>query len=187
MWHGWFAAFFTIAVFLASIDFLLVEEVGLHGLLVPSLSALAFNLFTRPSGAHTTWRGFVFAPTIGAVIGLLGAIAQATLPQYLVVLVAVALAMLAMRLLGVANGSVLVIVLLPIVHGSLVGPDPASRHNPLPIYTYWYPLWILVYATVLFLVFKAWRHTLPLEERVERRVEEAEERLEHKESSENIP
>ena len=130
---------------------------------------------------------FVFAPAIGAVIGLLGAIGQATLLQYLVVLVAVALAMIAMRLLRVANGSVLVIVLLPIVHGSLVGPDAASRHNPLPIYTYWYPVWILVYATVLFLVFKAWRHTLPLEERVEHRVEEAEERLEHKESSENIP
>src|SRR5215210_1099647 len=66
-WHGWFAAFVTIAVFLASIDFLVVEEAGLHGLLVPSLSALAFNLFTRPAGSHATWRGFVFAPAIGAV------------------------------------------------------------------------------------------------------------------------
>ena len=184
-WHGWFAAFVTIAVFLASIDFLLVEEAGLHGLLIPSLSALAFNLFTRPAGSYATWRGFVFAPAIGAVVGLLGTIAQVTLPQYLVILVAVALAMIAMRLLGIANGSVLVIVLLPIVHGSLVGPDSASRHNPFPIYTYWYPVWILVYATVLFLMFKAWRHTLPLEERVEHRVEEAEERLDLRESPES--
>jgi hypothetical protein len=156
-------------------------------LLVPSLSALAFNLFTRPAGSHATWRGFVITPAIGGIIGLAGTIVQVLLPQYLVVLVAVAAAMTSMCLLGVANGSVLVIVPLPILHGSLVGPDPASRHNPLPICTYWYPIRILVYATVLFLVFKAWRHTLPLEERVEHRAQEAEERLECKESPESLP
>ena len=186
MWHGWFAAFVTIAVFLASVDFLLVGEAGLHGLLIPTLSALAFTLFTRPVGSHVTWRGVVLAPTIGAVIGLLGAIAQVSLPQYLVVLVAIAAAMIVMHLLNVANASVLVIVLLPIVHGSLAGPDPASRHNPVPIFTYWYPIWILVYAVVLFLVFKAWRHTLPVEERAEHSVvEEVEESVEHKKSPES--
>ncbi len=59
------------------------------------------------------------APAIGAVIGTLGIIAQTRLPQFIVVLVAVAATMLMMRLLNVAVATVLVVMLLPIVHGSL--------------------------------------------------------------------
>jgi hypothetical protein len=111
----------------------------------------------------------VIAPVIGAVIELLGTIAQTRVPQFIVVLVAVSAAMIMMRLLDVAVASVLVMVLLPIIHGTLTGPPPGEpQHNPFPIYTYWYPAWILVYTGVLFLIFKAWRRSLPSEERAPR-------------------
>ena len=135
----------------------------------PSLAALSFFLFMRPTGPDANLRGIVVAPVIGAVIGLLGTIAQTRLPQFFVVLVAVAVAMIMMHLLDVAVASVLVIVLLPIIHSSLSGPPPGEpQHNPFPIYTYWYPVCILVYTGLLFLIFKAWRRTLPSEERAPR-------------------
>jgi hypothetical protein len=66
--------------------------------------------------------------------------------------------------------SVLVIVLLPIIHGSLTGPPPGGpQHIPFPIYTFWYPVWILLYAGLMFMIFKAWRSTLPSGERAPRR------------------
>jgi hypothetical protein len=169
-WHGWFAAFVAVVLLLTAVDAFVVGEEGLRGLLIPSLSALAFFLFTRPTGPDANLRGIVVAPIIGAVIGLLGTIAQTRFPQFIVVLVAVSAAMIMMRLLDVAVASVLVIVLLPIIHGTLTGPPPGElQHNPFPIYTYWYPVWILVYTVALFLIFKAWRRTLPSEERAPRR------------------
>ena len=109
------------------------------------------------------------APVIGAVIGLLGSIAQTKVPQFIVALMAVSAAMIMMRLLDVAVASVLVMVLLPIIHGTLIGPSPGEpQHNAFPIYTYWYPVWILVYTVGLFVIFKAWRRTLPTEERAPR-------------------
>lgn len=144
-WHGWFASFVAVVLILTAVDAFVVEEERLRGLLIPSLAALSFFLFTRPTGADANLRGIVIAPFIGAVIGLLGTIAQTRLPQFIVVLAAVSAAMLMMRLLDVAVASVLVMVLLPIIHGSLTGPPPGEpQHNPFPIYTYWYPVWILV-------------------------------------------
>jgi CBS-domain-containing membrane protein len=169
-WHGWFAAFVAVVLLLTAVDAFVVGEEGLRGLLIPPLAALAFFLFTRPTGPDVNLRGIVITPVIGAVIGLLGTIAQTRLPQFIVVFVAVSAAMLMMRLLDVAVAAVLVMVLLPIIHGSLIGPPPGEpQHNPFPIYTYWYPVWILVYTALLFLIFKAWRRTLPSEERTPRR------------------
>lgn len=166
IWRGWFASFVAIVLLLTAVDVLVLWED--RRLLIPSLAALAFFLFTRPDGPDANWRGVVVAPTIGAVIGTLGAIAQTRLPQFIVVLVAVAATMLIMRFLDVAVAWVLVVMLLPIIHGSLTGPRPDSPQEPFPIYTYLYPVWILLYATLLFLAFKLWRRTLPLEERVSR-------------------
>jgi CBS-domain-containing membrane protein len=169
-WHGWFAAFVAVVLVLTAVDAFVVGEERLRGLLIPSLAALSFFLFTRPTGPDANVRGIVVAPVIGAVIGLIGTIAQTRVPQFIVVLVAVSFAMLIMRLLDVAVASVLVIVLLPIIHGTLTGPPPGEpQNNPFPIFTYWYPGWILVYTGVLFLIFKAWRRTLPSEERAPRR------------------
>ena len=169
-WHGWFAAFVAVVLILTAVDAFVVGEERLRGLLIPSLAALSFFLFTRPTGPDANLRGIVIAPVIGAVIGLLGTIAQTRVPQFIVVLVAVSAAMIMMHLLDVAVASVLVMVLLPIIHGTLTGPPPGEpQHNPFPIYTYWYPVWILVYTGVLFLIFKAWRRTLPSEEQAPRR------------------
>ena len=156
-WHGWFAAFVAVVLIITAVDAFVVGEERLRGLLIPSLAALSFFLFTRPTGPDANLRGIVIAPVIGAVIGLLGTIAQTRVPQFIVVLVAVSAAMIIMHLLDAAVASVLVIVLLPIIHGTLTGPPPGEpQHNPFPIYTYWYPVWILVYTGVLFLIFKAW-------------------------------
>jgi CBS-domain-containing membrane protein len=169
-WHGWFAAFVAVVLILTAVDAFVVGEERLRGLLIPSLAALSFFLFTRPTGPDANLRGIVVAPVIGAVIGLLGTIAQTRVPQFIVVLVDVSAAMLMMHLLDVAVASVLVMVLLPIIHGTLTGPSPGEpQHNPFPIYTYWYPVWILVYTGLLFLIFKAWRRSLPSEERAPRR------------------
>jgi hypothetical protein len=169
-WHGWFAAFGAVVLILTAVDAFVGEEERLRGLLIPSLASLSFFLFTRPTGPSANLRGIVVAPVIGAVIGLLGSIAQTMVPQFIVVLIAVSAAMIMMRLLDVAVASVLVMVLLPIIHGTLIGPSPGEpQHNPLPIYTYWYPVWILVYTVGLFVIFKGWRRTLPTEERAPRR------------------
>jgi hypothetical protein len=169
-WHGWFAAFVAVVLILTAVDAFVVGEERLRGLLIPSLAALSFFLFTRPTGPDANLRGIVIAPVIGAVIGLLGTIAQTRVPQFIVVLVAVSAAMIMMHLLDVAVASVLVMVLLPIIHGTLTGPPPGEpQHNPFPIYTYWYPVWILVYTGVLFLIFKGWRRSLPSVERAPRR------------------
>ena len=169
-WHGWLAAFVAVVLILTAVDAFVGEEERLRGLLIPSLAALSFFLFTRPTGPSANLRGIVVAPVIGAVIGLLGTIAQTRVPQFIVVLMAVSAAMIMMRLLDVAVASVLVMVLLPIIHGTLIGPSPGEpQHHPFPIYTYWYPVWILVYTVGLFVIFKGWRRTLPTEERAPRR------------------
>jgi hypothetical protein len=169
-WHGWLAAFVAVVLILTAVDAFVLGEERLRGSLIPSLAALSFFLFTRPTGPDANLRGIVVAPVIGAVIGLLGTIAQTRVPQFIVVLMAVSAAMIMMRLLDVAVASVLVMVLLPIIHGTLIGPSPGEpQHHPFPIYTYWYPVWILVYTVGLFVIFKGWRRTLPTEERAPRR------------------
>lgn len=166
IWRGWFASFVAIVALLTAVDALVLWED--RRLLIPSLAALAFFLFTRPAGPDANLRGVVVAPFIGAAIGTLGTIAQARLPQFIVVLVAVAATMVMMRLLDVAVAWVLVVMLLPIVRGSLTGQSPASQDDPFPIYTYMYPVWILLYTILLFLAFRIWRRTLPVEERMPR-------------------
>jgi uncharacterized membrane protein YccC len=100
-WHGWVAAFVAVVLILTAVDTFVVSEERLRGLLIPSLAALSFFLFIRPTGPDANLRGIVVAPVIGAVIGLLGTIAQTRLPQFIVVLVAVAVAMIMMHLLDV--------------------------------------------------------------------------------------
>ncbi len=88
VWRGWIAAFGTIVLLLVTTDALVVGLAGLQGLLIPSLAALSFYLFTRPSGSHASWRGAVIAPGIGAVVGALATLAEAVQPQFHVVLAA---------------------------------------------------------------------------------------------------
>jgi hypothetical protein len=158
IWRGWFASFVAIVLLLTAVDVLVFWED--RRLLIPALAALAFFLFMHPTGADRNLRGIVVAPAIGAVIGTLGTIAQTRLPQFIVVLVTVAATMLMMRLLNVAVATVLVVMLLPIVHGSLTEPSRDLQQDTLPIYTYLYPVWISAYTALLFLVFKIWRRTL---------------------------
>src|SRR5919199_581898 len=65
-----------------------------------------------------------------------GTTRQASAPHEFYVSVGIACA--SMRLLDIASASMLVIALLPSVHGSLVGRDPTSPSNPFPLYAYGY-------------------------------------------------
>ncbi len=105
-------------------------------LLFPSLASIAYLLFTRPVGPHATWRGAVIAPSVGAVIGTLGALAFD--PGFLGVLVITFATMLFMSLLQVTTPPVLAVAILPLVFGS-EGFD--------------YPVSIFLASVVLFVLF----------------------------------
>jgi CBS-domain-containing membrane protein len=146
-WRRWNAALIAVPLALASIE-LLAQRAELRFLLFPSLASIAYLLFTRPLGPHATWRGAVIAPSIGAGIGALGMLVFR--PGFLGVLVIAFAAMIAMRLLRVDTAPVLAVALLPLLFDAR---------------GFQYPVSILLATAALFVLFKAWRRTLPPTER----------------------
>ncbi len=146
-WHGWDATLVAVPLALAVIE-LLAEEAQLRFLLFPSLASIAYLLFTRPVGPHATWRGAVVAPTFGAAIGSLGALALG--PGFFAVLVVAFTTMLCMRLLRVTTPPVLAVAILPLAFGAQGFEYPAS---------------IFFATAVLFALFKGWQSVLPSAER----------------------
>jgi hypothetical protein len=144
-WHGWDATLVAVPLALAVIE-LLAEEAQLRFLLFPSLASIAYLLFTQPVGPHATWRGAVVAPTFGAAIGSLGALA----PGFFAVLVVAFVTMLSMRLLRVTTPPVLAVAILPLAFGARGFEYPAS---------------IFLATAVLFALFKGWQSVLPSGER----------------------
>lgn len=134
-WHGRDPTLVAVPLALAGIE-VLAQQAQLRFLLFPALASIAYLLFTRPVGPHATWRGAVIAPTIGAGIGTLGALAFQ--PGFLGVLVITFATMLFMRLLRVTTPPVLAVALLPLVFGS-GGVD--------------YPISIFLATVVLFVLF----------------------------------
>ncbi len=141
--HGWDPTLVAVPLALAAIE-VLAQQAELRFLLFPSLASIAYLLFTRPVGPHATWRGAVVAPTLGAGIGTLGAIAFS--PGFLGVLVVAFAAMLSMRLLRVTTPPVLAVAILPLAFG-VRGID--------------YPASIFLATAVLFVLFKAEQRILP--------------------------
>ena len=141
--HGWDPTLVAVPLALAAIE-VLAQQAQLRFLLFPSLASIAYLLFTRPVGPHATWRGAVVAPSVGAGIGTLGAIAFS--PGFLGVLVVAFAAMLSMRLLRVTTPPVLAVAILPLAFG-VRGID--------------YPASIFLATTVLFVLFKAEQRILP--------------------------
>ena len=117
-------------------------------LLFPALASIAYLLFTRPVGPHATWRGAVIAPSVGAGVGTLGALAFH--PGFLGVLVITFATMLLMRLLQVTTPPVLAVALLPLVFGG-GGVD--------------YPISIFLATAILFILFKGEQHLLSTADR----------------------
>ena len=142
-WHGWDATLVAVPLALAVIE-VLAQEAQLRFLLFPSLASIAYLLFTRPVGPHATWRGAVVAPTVGAAIGSLGALAFN--PGFFAVLVVAFATMLSMRLLRVTTPPVLAVAILPLAFGARGFEYPAS---------------IFLATSVLFLLFKGWQNVLP--------------------------
>lgn len=147
LWRGWNAALVAVPLALAFIE-VLGQRAELRFLLYPPLASIAYLLFTRPVGPHATWLGAVIAPSIGALIGILGTLIFQ--PGFLGVLVVAFAAMLAMRFLRVDTAPVLAVALLPLV---------------FEVRGFGYPLSILIITTALFLLFKGWNRTLPSDER----------------------
>lgn len=147
LWRGWNAALVAVPLALAFIE-VLAEQTEMRLLLFPSLASIAYLLFTRPVGPHATWRGAVIAPSIGAGIGTLGTLTFRS--EFLGVLVIAFTAMIAMRLLRVDTAPVLAVALLPLIFG---------------VRGFEYPALIFLATTVLFLLFRVWRRTLPPTER----------------------
>ena len=134
-WHGRDPTLVAVPLALAAIE-LLAQQAQLRFLLFPSLASIAYLLFTRPVGPHATWRGAVIAPSAGAVIGTLGALAFD--PGFLGVLAITFATMLFMRLLQVTTPPVLAVAILPLVFGG-GGID--------------YPVSIFLASVVLFVLF----------------------------------
>lgn len=147
LWRGWNAALVAVPLALAFIE-VIGQRAELRFLLYPPLASIAYLLFTRPVGPHATWLGAVIAPSIGAVIGILGTLIFE--PGFLGVLIVAFAAMLAMRFLKVDTAPVLAVALLPLMFG---------------VKGIGYPVSILIITTGLFLLFKGWNRTLPSDER----------------------
>ncbi|MGI8546868.1 MAG: HPP family protein [Gemmatimonadaceae bacterium] len=147
LWRGWNAALVAVPLALALTE-VLGQRAELRFLLYPPLASIAYLLFTRPVGPHATWLGAVIAPSIGAVIGILGT--RIFQPGFLGVLTVAFAAMLAMRFLRVDTAPVLAVALLPLMFG---------------VKGLGYPISILIITSVLFLLFKGWNRILPSDER----------------------
>ena len=141
--RGWNAYFVVVPVVLGLIEVVAIQT-ELRLLLFPSLASFAYLLFTRPVGSHATWRGAVVGPTVGASIGSLGTALFE--PGFLGVRVVAFVARVAMRLMHVTSAPVLAVAILPLV---------------FQVHGFEFPLSILLATAALFLVFLAWRRTLP--------------------------
>ncbi len=141
--QGWNAHLVVVPVVLTLVELVSIQT-ELRLLLFPSLASFAYLLFTRPVGTHATWRGAVVGPTVGAVIGSLGALVFQ--PRIVGVLVVTFLTMLMMRMLRATNAPVLAVSILPLVFQT-EGLE--------------FPLSILLATAGLFVFFLLWRRTLP--------------------------
>lgn len=126
---GWDPTLIAVPLALAAIE-VLAQQAQLRFLLFPSLASIAYLLFTRPVGPHATWRGAVVAPTVGAGIGTLGALAFR--PGFLGVLAVAFVTMLSMRLLRVTTPPVLAVAILPLVFGVGGSDTPPRSSSPRP-------------------------------------------------------
>lgn len=145
VWSGWTAALVAVPLALGAIE-LFAEVDHLHFLLFPSTAAVALSLFTSPFGPNTTWRAAVVAPVMGALIGVFAA--NTLQPGFFEVVAVTASAMIGMRLLGVVVPAVLACAIVPL----FAGPEYLTIE---------YPIMVFVAKTLLLLMFRGWRRTIP--------------------------